>query len=59
MKYYTVEEIPHTLDNKITIFGANGVEEFNTTIPVNLVEGYCRCLDDLGHRNYFVCTTLN
>ena len=48
MKYYTIENISGTFENKIRIYN-NGIEEFCNTVPVNLTIGYCRCLEDLGY----------
>ncbi len=49
MKYYTIEMIPHTLAYEVTVFNSNGTAELSNYIHANLVEGYCRCLDDLGY----------
>lgn len=49
MKYYIIESIPNALETKVRVFRANGVEEFCTFVPIDLLIGYCRCLEDFGY----------
>lgn len=47
-KYYTTD-YAYMGNTKIRVFAANGKEEFEKIVNDYNVEGYCKCLEDMGY----------